>query len=176
MQVSQPHIKENAYKALIRPQVEYAATVWDPYTKVNQDKLELVQRHAAWYVCNNYSREASVTSMIDGLGWCSLQQWRADITLVMFYKIVHGLVAVDFSDSLTPVTRFTRHFHPMAFLLPSESKLDIQQSFVPRTVCQWSNLPAEVATAPSLNHLGLESVHSLINLPWHSLLLLSFLH
>ena len=90
--ISQEH-KANASKTLIRPQVEYAAAAWDPYTKENKDKLEMVQRREACYVCINYIRESSVMAMINQLGWCSLQQCRADIRLVLFYN---GLVALDF--------------------------------------------------------------------------------
>ena len=62
LQISQQHIKANAYTTLVRPQVEYAAVVWDPYTQENQHKIEMVQRRAARYVCNNYTRDASVTT------------------------------------------------------------------------------------------------------------------
>ena len=43
-----------------------------------QNKIEMVQRRAARFVCNNYSREASVTAMLDELGWRSLKQRRTD--------------------------------------------------------------------------------------------------
>ena len=131
--------------------MECAAAVWDPYTKDNQKKMEMVQRRAARYVHNDYSRDSSVMVMIEELGWRSLEQRRADIHLIMFYKIVYGLVAVDLTNQLTPVIHQTRHLHPMAFLIPSESKNYTQQSFLPRTIVQWYNLPAEVATATSLD-------------------------
>lgn len=151
LQIRQKNIKENAYKALVRPQVEYASVVWDPYTKENKNKLEMVQRRAARYVCNDYSRESSVSAMIEELGWRSLEQRRADGRLILFYKIVHGLVAVNLSSQLIPVTRLTRHLHPMAFLLPSESKEYIQMSFLPRTIAQWNSLPTSVATTATLD-------------------------
>ena len=46
-QISQHHIKTNAYFTLVRPQVEYAAIVWDPNTNKNMQKIEMVQRRAA---------------------------------------------------------------------------------------------------------------------------------
>ena len=54
------HIKERAYTTLVRPQLEYAASVWDPYTRKKQQQIEMVQRRAARFVFRNYSREASV--------------------------------------------------------------------------------------------------------------------
>ena len=54
LQVPQAHIKANAYKTLVRPQVEYASIVWDPFTQATIVKIEMVQRRAARrYVQNN---------------------------------------------------------------------------------------------------------------------------
>lgn len=42
--------KELDYKTLVRPILEYAATVWDPYHKEELNSLEMVQRRAARFV------------------------------------------------------------------------------------------------------------------------------
>jgi hypothetical protein len=44
-------IKEQAYFTLARPLVEYASTVWDPYTQADINKVEAVQRRAASFIC-----------------------------------------------------------------------------------------------------------------------------
>ena len=137
--------------ALVRPQLEYAAAVWDPFTLGNQDKLEMVQRRAARFVANSYGQKASVTDMIQKLGWRSLLQRRADIRLAMFYKCLHGMVAVDLSQDLVQQSRPSRHSHPMSFHIPSETKLYLQKSFLPNTITQWNRLPTSVAFAPSLD-------------------------
>ena len=100
LQILQKHIKTNAYKTLVRPQIEYASTIWDPFTQENQNKIEMVQRRAARFACNNYRREVSVTTMLDELGWRSLKKRRADQRLIMLYKIVNSLVEVDLSKNL----------------------------------------------------------------------------
>ena len=57
--------------------------------------LEMVQRRAARYVLNRHDRFASVTDMISELKWETLEERRTKQRLAMFYKIHHGLVAVD---------------------------------------------------------------------------------
>ena len=160
LQISQGHIKERAYTTLVRPQLEYAAAVWDPYTKDKQGQIEMVQRRAARFVCKDYSRESSVTAMLERLGWRSLLQRRADIRLVTFYKCLHGLVAVDVTKDLARQDRPSRHNHPMSFHVPPETKLYIQKSFLPRTVVQWNSLPSTIALTPSLESFK-EGVSSL---------------
>ena len=71
-------IKNMAYKSILRPKMEYAAPIWDPYTKDNIQLLEAVQRRAARFVCNKYSRHESITSMLQDLDWPFLEQRRAE--------------------------------------------------------------------------------------------------
>ena len=87
LKIAQTHIKANTYTTLVRPQLEYAAAVWDPYTEQNQDKLEMVQRRAARYVFNDYSRYSHVTPMLQQLGWRSLMQRRGRHTSCLFLQV-----------------------------------------------------------------------------------------
>jgi hypothetical protein len=48
-------VKQNAYKALVRPLVEYASPVWDPYHQTEIDRIEMVQRRAARYVLKKFA-------------------------------------------------------------------------------------------------------------------------
>ena len=150
LQISQAHIKECAYTALIRPQLEYASCVWDPYTICNKDRIEMVQRRAARFVHCNYDQKASVNEMLRKRGWRSLVQRRVDARLVMFYKSLHGQVAVDVTRNLVPHTRVSRHWHPKAFMIPIEKISYLQNSYLPRTVAQWNSLPASIALSSSL--------------------------
>ena len=53
---------------MIRSVVEYASPVWSPSTEHKISKLEMVQRRAARFVMNAFSRSSSVSRMISQLG------------------------------------------------------------------------------------------------------------
>ena len=57
-------VKSLAYFTYVQPIVEYASTVWSPHIKADINKLEMIQRRAARFVLNNYSRFASVTQNV----------------------------------------------------------------------------------------------------------------
>ena len=78
--------KERAYKAPVRPIVEYSATVWDPYVAKNIQQVEMIQRRAARWVLGSYDRSDSVTDMLSSLKWRSLELRRSDARLCMLYK------------------------------------------------------------------------------------------
>ena len=139
-----------AYNTLVRPQLEYAAAVWDPHTKDKSYQVEKVQRRAARWVSCNFVRLASVSDMIETLGWRSLQQRRADARLCLFYKIIHGLVALPLPDYIQPNTRISRYCHSMTFRQLHTSRDYYKYSFFPLAVVQWNALPETVASLPNL--------------------------
>ena len=49
-----------------------------------------------------YDYRSSVTSMLDQLSWRTLEQRQADARLCLFYKMVHGIVAVPLPDYVQP--------------------------------------------------------------------------
>ena len=46
--------KEKLFNTLVRPHLEYAATVWDPHISKQKHSLEMVQRRAARWVTNRH--------------------------------------------------------------------------------------------------------------------------
>ena len=58
--------------SMVCPIMEYAASVWDPYHLDDILALEKVQRRAARWVMNDYSRYSSASSMLNDLIWPSL--------------------------------------------------------------------------------------------------------
>ena len=92
LKVNNIRLKEIAYKAMVRPILEYACTVWDPY-KEGQINL---QRRSARFVLNQYKQTTSVTNLLSHLRWTSLQSRRKIARLIMLYKILNNMAKVDF--------------------------------------------------------------------------------
>ena len=94
LRINSPAVKSIAYKSLVQPTVEYASTVWDPYTNQDRDRVEMVQCRAARYV-QSHQRSASVTEMLKQLDWETLELCRKKARLTMLYKMHCNLVAMD---------------------------------------------------------------------------------
>ena len=82
----QPTLKAKAYASILRPQLEYCSTVWDPRKGVENSgsyNLEMVQRLAARWALRRYQQPASVTEMLNELNWRTLEQRRVHARLTM---------------------------------------------------------------------------------------------
>ena len=134
---------------LVRPLVEYASPVWSPNTDDSICKIEMVQRRAARWTLDNYFRQASVTEMLAQLGWRSLEQKRNDSRLCLFYKIIHGLVAIDLPPYVEHPTRISRNSHPLVFRQLHTGRDYYKYSFYPLAIVQWNRLPENVALLPT---------------------------
>ena len=60
-----------------------------------------------------FERQASVTRIVQNLGRRTLDQRRFDAHLCLFYKIVHGLVAIPLPDYIQYNNRVSRYCHSM---------------------------------------------------------------
>ncbi|XP_066287680.1 uncharacterized protein, partial [Branchiostoma lanceolatum] len=152
IRINSKAIKEAAYNALVRSTLEYASTVWDPYTAKDIHAVEKVQRRAARWVCCRYRQSSSVGDMLQDLQWESLQTRRKRARLATFYKVHHGFATVDsqYLPSVSRPKRQTRRLHPLSYDIPFCRTAYRQFSFFPRTVAEWNSLPSEMVAAPSL--------------------------
>ena len=100
--------------SLVRPQVELNMGQWSG--ALTRKKIETKLK---WFKegqpdgCQTYS---SVTEMMSNLGWRSLENRRYDARLLMFYKIVYGLVAIPVPSYFERLEVYTCHTHPLAYI------------------------------------------------------------
>ena len=64
----------------------------------NIDKLEMIERRAARYVLDRYHYSASVTEMLNELGWKSLEERSKHMRLTIMYRITNSLVAINVTN------------------------------------------------------------------------------
>ena len=144
--------KKLAYISLVRSSMEYASIIWDPFTKVNSDKLERLQRKAARWVYSDYSRETSVTALLAELQWKPLQERRRIQRLAFMYKILNEKVAVpiDSVDLVFNDRPARRKDANKRKIKPLRAKTtEYQKSFIVRTIVDWNSVPESVASASS---------------------------
>ena len=72
----------------------HAYSVWDPHTSLNIQKLESIQRRAARFCFNNFSRHCSVTSLLTLLGLSSLQSRKKKAKLLIMYKSINSNLCI----------------------------------------------------------------------------------
>ena len=140
-----------AYTSLVCSGMEYAASIWDPISKVDIRKLEMVQRKAARWAKSCFSQSASVTKMLQDLKWDDLADRRKNIRLTLLYKICNKNVNIEFSEiDIIPSIRPSRR-HQEQFFRPRANTDVLKNSFVFRTITEWNTLPASVIHAGSVN-------------------------
>ena len=118
------HIKSTADTTLVRTILEYALASWDPHSLKHIKTLERIQRHAARFCTQNYSREpGTVTQLLKDLQWDHYMQ--------------HN-------------TRCSRK-HDCQFLQIRYSANIFGNSFFPTTIKEWNSLPTNIVSSKSLN-------------------------
>ena len=98
-----PATLQQLYISLVRPHLEYASQVWDPYPNGDIDRLEAVQKFALKLIRQQWDlgyEELLTITDVPKLG-----EWRLQLKLAQVFKIVHGLCYFPrMSSSHNPLT------------------------------------------------------------------------
>ena len=124
--------------------------MWSPHTQSRIDAFEMLQRKAARFVCNDFARLSSVTSILEHLGWDTLEQRRNQLTLLMLYKIINQLVEVPHRHILAKAPAFTRSCSSKYIHL--YSRIDSYKfSFFRRAIRLWNSLSNHITHSVSFD-------------------------
>ena len=115
----------------------------------------MIQPNAARFVSNNFARLSSVSTMLEHLGWDTLEKRCDQLTLMMIYKIINNLVEIPYSHILVGFPFFTRSTANNFIHL--YARIDSYKfSFLSRAIRLWNSLPHHIIksdTFDSFKHL-----------------------
>ena len=87
------------YITYIRPPLEYNTILWSPYLKNNIVMIESVQKHYTKKICFQCNiPNTSYSHCLHMLNIKSLEYRRLEFDLFLTYKIIYGIVDINFSD------------------------------------------------------------------------------
>ena len=123
-------------------------SVWDPPTQNLIKQVEAVQNRAARFVSGVNYKKCSITQVKKDLNWDDLATRRKVARLVNFHQAIGGHLAIPARNILRPVQRSTRLTSPTTnnFTPIQASKDCYKQSFLPRTVIDWNQLPKSITS------------------------------
>ena len=137
------------YCTYIRPLLEYNTPAWSPFLRKDIFKIESVQRYFTRKVPG--MAEMSYQERLIEMGIETLEVRRLKFDLMMAYKILNGLVDLDYNDFFTICRGSVTRGHGMKLLVP-KARLDVRKHFFAvRVVKVWNGLSNDVITAPSLS-------------------------
>ena len=133
--------------SLIRPRLEYAATVWSPHLKKDIGKLERVQRAATKLVPE--LRDLPYEERLERMDLISLERRRERGDLINVFKMVNGLDR--FGGELLRLDNGATRGHGKK-LKKDRCLKDVKKySFPQRSVDVWNGLSADVVSAKTIS-------------------------
>jgi len=135
--------KCRAYKAIVRPIMEYACTVWSPYTAKDISLLEAVQKRALRWACGSRWDPSALSWTIPHNVCHKLlnvprlcDRWNF-ISVCLLRDIRHESVAIPYYKYNTLPTK--SHY---LTLIPASSTINARRhSYFVRTCFLWNNVP-----------------------------------
>lgn len=140
-----PAMRKLSYFTFVRPQLEFASSIWSPHQSYLINLVESIQNRAARFISRNYSRNSSITQIKIDLSFQPLQVRRMVALLCLFHKYAH-------SDNpsplpLEPPSRVSSRLHnQFSFKRIYGETLAFNSSALPRAISHWNELPDAIAS------------------------------
>ena len=136
------------YKALIRPRIEYASSVWSPVRKPGVEIIERVQRRATKMLPGMADLYEERLKKLD-LPTLVFRRMRGDI--IQVYKYFHELYDVEHEDILPRSENINTRGHHLKLKKNHGKNRTRRHFFSQRIVNSWNGLPEEVVSTKHLN-------------------------
>ena len=139
------------FKSLVRPILEYASSVWNPYKTKDIEAIENVQRRATKMLPD--MKDLTYEERLKKLKLPSLRYRRLRGDMIETFKIVTEIYDKRVTEDLLPINKSSFHQtrgHSLK-LTKNRSRLDIRKYyFTNRVVDDWNNLPETVINAKNV--------------------------
>ena len=148
-QHSDTHTLLKLYLSIIRPHLEYASPVWDPYHKTEIEALESVQKFALKMCLKSWSTNYQQLLLEASLP--SLKTRRSAQKLSHLYKIINKITHYPDAPIIRRKVPYSnRSINANTVCIPHANTAAYQHSFYPKTLCAWNSLPQEVTNCTSI--------------------------
>ena len=139
------------FKALVRPVLEYAVSVWCPYMKKDITKIEKVQRQFTKRVKG--MRDLSYPGRLAKLKLPSLIFRRIRGEMIEVYKTLNNYYDPVTTKSLLTLSNNSHHTRTnnMKLNKPGVDTKKYQMFFTNRVINSWNRLPSETVKSKHLN-------------------------
>ena len=146
------------YVSLIRPHLEFAVPVWNPYLKKDIDKIERIQHKATRLVPK--IRNKCYEDRLDEMRLTTLETRRKRGDLIQFFKIINGIDQVEWKNKPEktlqgiengPVTSNLRKKGICYHREPANTCMIRDTFFLNRVIPLWNTLPRHIKEAATLN-------------------------
>ena len=137
------------FKTLVQPHLEYANSVWGPFNRADEKRVERVQRRATRLIPD--LRELPYQERLRKLDLPSLYYRRSRGDMITVYQLLHGGLDVDSEQFLRLAGPGPTRGHPWKLEKPRAVSRARRCAFSTRVVNPWNALPTSVVTAASLN-------------------------
>ena len=143
---SQSSLKQ-LYLSLVRPHMEYACQVWDPYLVKDKKAIEGVQKFALKVVTSKWDN--SYDELLEDVKLKSLEERRLELKLGLLFKIVHNLCFFPDGSWEFRNCRSGRSSHSQQLSVPFAHTNSYFYSFFPHTSSNWNLLDEHCLSSPS---------------------------
>ena len=148
-----PYIFSKLFKTVVRPHLEYGASVWSPYLKKDIREIEAVQRRATKQI--NNLKDMSYRERLESLRLPNLLYRRGRGDMIECYKLLNGKYDPEVSNVLTLHNQATETHRTRGHSLKLYTgKHRVNQSkyfFSNRVTRLWNALPEKIVRAVSTN-------------------------